>query len=74
MCQIIKTFVSSSAEAKIGATFLNAKDTLWIHTTLEELGHPQPPTPMQVDNTTEVGFANNTIKQKRSKAIGMRFY
>ena len=45
-----------------------------IRTTLEELGHTQPPTPMQVDNTTAVGFANNNIKQKRSKAIYMRFY
>ena len=29
---------------------------------------------MQVDNTTAVGFANNTIKQKRSNAIDMRSY
>ena len=42
--------------------------------TLEELGHPQPPTPMQVDKTTSVGFANNTIQQKWSTAIDMRFY
>ena len=60
LCQIIKTVMSSAEEAKIGATFLNAKDALPIRTTLEELGHPQPPTPMQVDNTTAVGFANNT--------------
>ena len=66
--------MSLAAEAEIGATFLNAKDVLPIRTTLEELGHPQPPTPMQVDNTTSVGFSNNTIKQKRSKAIDMRFY
>ena len=66
--------MSSAAEADIGATFLNAKDALPIRTTLEELGHPQPPNPMQVNNTTAVGFANNTIKQKRSKAIDMRFY
>ena len=72
--QIVKTVMSSAAEAEIGATFLNAKDALPIRTTLKELGHPQPPTPMQVDNTTAVGFANNTIKQKRSKTIYMRFY
>ena len=65
--------MSSAAEAEIGANFINAKDYLPIRTTLEELGHPQPPTPMQVDNTTAVGFTNNTIKQKRSKAIDMRF-
>ena len=72
--QIIKTVMSSTAEAEIGATFLNDKDALPILTTLKELGHPQPPTRMQVDNTTEVGFVNNTIKQKRLKALDMRFY
>ena len=66
--------MSSAAEADIVATFLNAKDNLPIRTTLEELRHPQPPTPMQFDNTTSVGFSNNIIKQKRSKAIDMRFY
>ena len=38
------------------------------------MGHPQPPTPMQVNNTFSVGFANGTVKQKRSKAIDMSFY
>ena len=64
----------SAAEADIGATFLNAKNALPIRTTLKELRHPQPPTLLQLDNTTTVGFANNAIKQKRSKAIDMRFY
>ena len=45
LCQIIKTVMSSAAEAEIGATFLNSKDALPIRTTLEELGHPQPPPP-----------------------------
>ena len=38
------------------------------------MGHYQPPTPMQVDNSINKGFASQTIKQKRSKAIDMRFY
>jgi hypothetical protein len=29
---------------------------------------------MQTDNSTVTGFANDTIKQKISKAIDMRFY
>ena len=64
----------SEAEAEIGATFLNYKDALPIRTTLKELGHPKPPTPMQVNNTTSVGFVNDTINQKRPKAFCMRFY
>ena len=74
LCQIIKTVIYSAAEAKIGAIFINAKDALPIRTILEGLGHPQPPTPIQVDKTTTVGFANNNIMQKRSKEIDMRFY
>ena len=38
------------------------------------MGHPQPATPVQVDNSTACGIANETIKQRRSKAIDMRFY
>ena len=54
--QIIKIVMSSAAEAEIGAIFLNAKDDLPIYTTLEELGHPQPLTSMQLHNTAAVGF------------------
>ena len=38
------------------------------------MGHPQGPNPLQVDNTTALGFANKNIKQKMSKAIDMRLY
>lgn len=41
---------------------------------LQELGHAQPPTPVQTDNSTAASLANNTLKQNRSKAIDMRFY
>ena len=36
--------------------------------------HPQPPTPIQVDNSTAVGISNKSIKKKRSKAMDMRFH
>jgi hypothetical protein len=72
--RIMRNVMGSAAEAEIGATYINGQEAIPIRTTLEELGHPQPPTPMQVDNSTAEGFANDTIKQKRSKAIDMRFY
>jgi hypothetical protein len=37
------------------------------------MGHPQPPTPIETDNNTAAGIANDSIKQKRSKAMDMRF-
>ena len=45
-----------------------------MRTLILKLGHPQPATPIQVDNSTTDGFANNTIKKKRSTTIDMRFY
>ena len=72
--KIMSNVVSSAMEAGIGATFLNGQEAVPIRTTLEELGHPQPSTPILVDNSTAKGFANNTIKQKWSKTIEMHFY
>ena len=66
--------MASAAEAEVGALFVNGQDAIPLRNTLIELGHPQPPTPIQTDNSTAAGFANDTIKQKRSKAMDMRFY
>ena len=65
--------MGSAAEAEIGATYINAQELFPIRNCLHEMGHPQPPTPIQVDNTATEAFENNTLKQKRSKAIDMRF-
>jgi hypothetical protein len=72
--KFLKHVMSSAAEAGIGAVFINAKEGAVLRTTLEELGHTQPPIPMETDNTTATGYSNGTIKQKRTKAMDMRFY
>jgi hypothetical protein len=72
--KVLKHVMSSAAEAEIGAVFINAKEGAVLRTTLEELGHPQPPTPMETDNTTATVYSNGTIKQKRTKAMDMRFH
>ena len=67
--------LSSATEAELGALFYNAKDAAWLCTTLANLaGHPQPPTPIQTDNACATGILNDTVKQRRSKAIDMHFY
>ena len=72
-CAILKLVAAAAAEAELGALFLNAQEAKIIRLTLLELGHPQPPTPIHVDNTTAVGIVNNTIKRQRSKAMEMRY-
>ena len=61
-------------ETEVAATFYNAKEALPFRVTLTEMGHPQLPTHMEVDNETAIGFLNSTMKQNRSKEIDMRFY
>ena len=74
VAKIIKMITSSAMETEVAATFYNAKEALPLRVTLAEMGHPQPPTPMEVDNDTAIGFLKSTMKQKRSKAIDIRFY
>ncbi len=61
----------SATEAELGALFLNAQEAKVIRLVLEELGHPQPPTPIHIDNTTTVGNVNNT---QWSRAMEMRYF
>ena len=66
--------MASATEAKLGALFLNCQEAVPIQNALEDMGHSQPPTPVQVDNSTALGIATVTIKQRKSKAMAMRFY
>ena len=74
LSSILGNVMASATEAEVGALFHNAQDACMIRNTLEFLGHQQPATPIQTDNACAEGIANDTVKQKRSKAIDMRFY
>ncbi len=65
-CTILKMVAASAAKAELGAIFFNAQEDKVLQLILKELGHPQPPTPVHIDNTTTVGIVNNTIKSQRS--------
>jgi hypothetical protein len=74
LSKVLKHVISSAAEAEIGAVFINSKEGAVLRTTLVELGHTQPPIPMEMENTTATVYSNGTNKQKRTKAMDMRFY
>ena len=74
LADIMKMVLSSAAEAEFGALFHNTKEATPLRTTLKELGHPQPPTPTLINNSTAVGLANVTVTQHWSHAIDMCFY
>jgi hypothetical protein len=73
-CKILKEVLSSASEAEMAGLYHNGKEAVPERITLEELGHPQPATPIVTDNSTASGIANDSVKQKRSKAMDMRFY
>ena len=71
---ILKLVAASAAEAELGALFLNTQEARIIRLTLMEMGHPQPPTPIHIDNSTCVGIVNGTIKRQRSRAMENRYF
>ncbi len=73
-CPILNLVAALAAEAELGALFLNAQEAKILRLTLLELGHPQPPTPIHIDNTTTLGFVNNTIKCQCSRAMEMQYF
>ena len=62
--KIIKALMGSAAEAKVDGLYMNALELSPMRTTLEELDHPQPPTPLKTDNSTADGIINKIIKQR----------
>ena len=41
-----------------GALYINAREVVAIRNILNEIGHKQPPTPIQTDNSTAEGIIN----------------
>ena len=66
--------MASTAEAEVGALFYNTRNGIPMRTTLQELGHLQPPTPIKIDITTAFSVVTKTIKIRRTKAMDMRFH
>ena len=62
--RIMSNVMGSAAEAEIGATYINGQEAVPICTLILKLGHPQPATPIHINNSTADGFTNNTIKKK----------
>ena len=73
-CRILKHVVASAAEEEVGGLFRSGKTAVPLRITLHELGFTQPPTPIKTDNSAAEGIVTATVRQKRSKAMDVRFY
>ena len=66
--------MASASEAEIAGGYVNARDAVETRIALMEMGHPQPATPLEIDNTTAYGIITKQLLPRRSKAIDMRYY
>ena len=64
--------MSLAAEAELCALFVNCCEAIPERILLEDMGHKQPPTPMQIDNPTALGVLNKNIVSKLLKSMDMR--
>jgi hypothetical protein len=71
---IIKHVMSSATEAEMAALYIMAREAVYIRIILQEMGHPQPATPIQTDNAMAEAVVNAKIQPKRTKAMDMRFH
>jgi hypothetical protein len=69
LSKILKAIMSSTAEAKLGALYINAREAIPLQHVLKKMGHKQPPTPIQTDNSTAHGMVTNNIQPQCTKAM-----
>jgi hypothetical protein len=74
IAHIIKHVMASATEAELAALYIVAREAVYIRIILEELGHKQPATPLQTDNSMADAVCNGKIQPKRTKAMDMRFH
>ena len=74
IAHIIKHGMASTTEAKLTTLYIMAREAVFIRIILNELGHKQPATPLQTDNSMAEGIVNGKVQPKQTKAMDMRFH
>jgi hypothetical protein len=73
-CTRIPVVCAFVAEAEYAGVFAPARIATNERKILEDMGYPQPPTPIFCDNEVAIGLANDSINLKMSKSLDMRFH
>ena len=58
----MKHVVDSTAKSEVGGLFYTMKTASPLHITFNELGFPQPPTPIKTDNSAAEGIITATVR------------
>ena len=70
MAHIIKHVMSSATEAELAVLYIMTREAVYIRIILEEMGHPQPPTPLQTDNSMADEVTNGKNHAKKNQSNG----
>jgi hypothetical protein len=71
---MINCVCASVAEAETAGGFQIAQTASHHRRILSDLGYPQSPTLLRMDNTVALGLASGKMNAKRSKSMDMRFF
>jgi hypothetical protein len=74
LASISKNVMSLASEAELAALYYDCKIVVPIPTTLYEMGHTQPPTPVMADNITAQGLTISTMTPKACKSMDQQFH
>jgi hypothetical protein len=74
IAQIIKFVMASATKSELAALFITAREIISHRQTLIAIGWPQPKCPVPTNDSTAVGFTNNTIVPCRSKMMDIWFW
>ena len=71
---IIKSAIALAAKVEIAALYITSQKMVPLQNTLIEMGWPQPKSPIQTDNLTDMGSTNKTIVNKDFKSLYMQLW
>ena len=71
IAQIIKCVMSSTAESELAGLYICAKEMVPLRQSLVIMGWPHPRSPIQCNNSTKIGVANETIIPCKTKSMDM---
>ncbi len=66
--------MSSATEVELAGLYIMAREAVYIRIIQEEMGHKQPTTPLQTDNSMAEAVINGKVQSKRTKAMDMQFH
>ena len=67
IAHIIKHVMTSATEAELATLYIMAREAVYIRIVLKEMGHQQPPTPLQTDHTMVDAVVEGKVQPKFTK-------